>query len=157
MRHLVEHGELHPGLEVGRSISKLLEAALLLLLLLAHAVIQRRRTLRHTSCNADPEIMRPRVENKQHIYLYQLFSSNILADIPQPQLYCLFPQSNFLLIFSKTSPVLTAEHSVESAPPHAVQSDRGALGESAGSEPGRHSSVGGHLVGGDWWSRQRLK
>ena len=39
----------------------------------------------------------------------------------------------------------------------AVQSDGGALGEGGGAEPGRHGSVGGHLVGGDGRPRQGLQ
>lgn len=46
--HLVEHRELHPGLEVGCDISELIKAALLLL---THAVIKCCRALRHTICN----------------------------------------------------------------------------------------------------------
>ena len=39
----------------------------------------------------------------------------------------------------------------------AVQSDGGALGEGGGAEPGRHGSVGGHLVGRNWRPRQGLQ
>lgn len=46
--YLKEHGGFHPGLEVGCDICELVEAALFLFF--THAVIQRHRTLGHTTC-----------------------------------------------------------------------------------------------------------
>lgn len=126
--HLVENREVHPWLQVGPDIRELVKAALLLL---AHAVVECGPALRHTICNADYE-----TQNKQLLTFF-------CAPCSQREICEMW----------RTSPVLTAEHSVEFPPPHAVQSDGGALGENGGTKPGRYSFVGGHLVGGDGRSR----
>lgn len=60
--HLVEHGEVHPRLQVGRDVGELVEAALLLL---AHAVVECGPALRHAICNAGYE-----TENKQSLTFF---------------------------------------------------------------------------------------